>query len=87
MRPCHSASTTSMALTRWQILLFLVLGRRFRGKNKNCVKKETSGIQNLQERKEKGEFHLLVQEVRIFDHHYFFPLYRISPIKFKELLN
>ena len=39
-----------------------------------------------QERKEKGEFHLLVREMKVFDQQYFFQQFRMSPEKFEELL-
>ena len=36
------------------------------------------------ERKEKGEFHLLIRDMRLFDHRYFFQHFRRTP-KFEEL--
>ena len=40
----------------------------------------------FQERKQKGEFHLLINELRIHDHVYFFKYFRMSPTKYEELL-
>ena len=39
------------------------------------------------EREEKGEFHLLVQEMKLYDHAYFFKQFRMSPATFEQLLS
>ena len=41
--------------------------------------------QIFKERKEKGEFHTLVKETMLFDHEYFFRMFRMSPTKYEEL--
>ena len=38
------------------------------------------------ERKEKGEFHLLIKDMKLFDHQYFFQHFRMTPSRFEELL-
>ena len=40
-----------------------------------------------EERLEKGEFHLLVGDLRLHDHEYFFRCFRMSPSTFEELLS
>ena len=40
----------------------------------------------FQERKQKGEFHLLVEEMRLFDREYYFKYLRFSVSQFEELL-
>ena len=40
-----------------------------------------------EERLEKGEFHLLVRDLRLHDHEYFFRCFRMSPSTFEELLS
>ena len=39
------------------------------------------------ERLQKGEFHLLVRDLRLHDHEYFFRYFRMSPTMFEELLS
>ena len=41
----------------------------------------------FQDRHLKGEFHLLVNELRLFDHELFFVCFRMSPSTFEELLS
>ena len=75
-----------MALTRRQLLLVMILRRRLRKKNQNFVGR--LWVRKIyEERKEKGEFHLLIQEMKLFDHQYFYQQFRMSPPKFEELLN
>ena len=75
-----------MALTRRQLLLVMILRRRLRKKNQNFVGR--LWVRKIyEERKEKGEFHLLIQEMKLFDHQYFYQQCRMSPPKFEELLN
>ena len=38
------------------------------------------------ERKQKGEFHLLVQQAKMVDQELFFEMFRMGPLKFEELL-
>jgi len=76
-----------MALTRRQILLLMILRRKFRKKNQKFVQGRLWVRKIYQERKDKGEFHLLVQEMKLFDHQYFYQQFRMSPAKFEELLN
>ena len=38
------------------------------------------------EREEKGEYHHLVRELRLFDHELFFKMFRMNPMKYEELL-
>ena len=39
-----------------------------------------------QERNNKGEYHLLVKDLQLHDHEYFFRCFRMSPILFEQLL-
>ena len=39
------------------------------------------------ERKTKGEYHLLINEMKRFDKEYFFKNFLMSPTKFEELLS
>ena len=38
------------------------------------------------ERKEKGEYHLLVRQMMLHDKEFFFQCFRMSPTRFEELL-
>ena len=64
--------------------LLLLLKRRLEGKQK--YKKAVWVRKIFRERKQKGEFHLLINELRIHDHEYFFKYFRMSPSKYEELL-
>lgn len=41
----------------------------------------------FQERKRKGEFYLLVQDLRLYDEEYFFKYFRMSVMQYEELLS
>ena len=53
---------------------------KFKKKRKCWVRKI------YQDRIEKGEYHLLVKELRIHDREYFFRCFQMSPTLFEELL-
>ena len=55
-RTFHSANKTNMALSRRQILLLMILRRRFRKKHQNFVKGRLWVRRIYKERKSKGEF-------------------------------
>ena len=40
----------------------------------------------LEERTQKGEYHTLVKEMVLFDHEYFFKMFRMTPTTFEDLL-
>ena len=40
-----------------------------------------------QERKEKGEFHLLVKDLKLFEHSFFFKYFRMNPCTYEKLLS
>lgn len=67
-------------------MLLLLLRRRKRKEIELYGKKKCWVRRLYQERKEKGEFHLLVREMKVFDKPYFFQQFRMSPEKFEELL-
>ena len=43
--------------------------------------------QIFQEREEKSEYHVLVRELELYDHEYFFKMFRMSPEKFELVLS
>ena len=69
---------------RQQLLLLLILRSRLRQRNEKY--KKSFWVRPLfKERVRKGEFHLLVNEMKLFDHEYFFRNVRMSPETFKLL--
>ena len=77
-----------MALTRRQLLIVLLLRRRLKAKEVEVRKKKECWVRRLYtERTEKGEYHQLVREMKIFDKEYFFQHFRMGPEKFEEILS
>ncbi|XP_057304432.1 uncharacterized protein LOC130641579 [Hydractinia symbiolongicarpus] len=75
-----------MALTARQIILLLLLRRRMKRKNTRVAKRRFWVRQIYKERKIKGEYHLLVQDLKLFDRELFFRHFRMTPSKLEELL-
>ena len=76
---------TKMAMQNWrQIILILLLRRRIHRRNK--YKKAFWIRQIFAERKQKGEFHFLINDLKLFDHQFFFVQFRMLPSKLEELL-
>ncbi|CAB4045469.1 Hypothetical predicted protein, partial [Paramuricea clavata] len=67
------------------IICLLLLKRR--QKRLNRYKKRFSVRQIYAERKQKGEYHLLVKELMLHDQEYFFNSFRMSPTTFERLLS
>ncbi|CAB4030052.1 Hypothetical predicted protein [Paramuricea clavata] len=67
------------------IIRLLLLKRR--QKRLNRYKKRFSVRQIYAERKQKGEYHLLVKELMLHDQEYFFNCFRMSPTTFEQLLS
>ena len=73
-----------MLLLRNNLLRLLLLRRR--QKQRTRYKKRFWIRRIYAERQQKEEFHLLVKELSIFDHEYFFQCFRMSPGFLDELL-
>lgn len=71
-----------MAALNRRILLLIILRRRLMRKRnpKFWVRRI------YKDRKQKGEFHTLIQEAKVFDHQLFFKMFRMLPEKFETLL-
>ena len=61
---------------------------------KQCVARIPPLLPNIigiitvyRDRLEKGEFHMLVRNLRLHDHEYFFSCFCVSPLTFEELLS
>ena len=58
-----------------------------RNKERQKFKKRFWVRQIFFDRKRKCEFHLLVKDLKLFDHKIFFHQFRMTPSKLEELLN
>ena len=75
-----------MALTRKQIITLLILRRRVRRRSEQ--KKKRIWVRKLyQDRKEKGEYHLLIREMKLYDHALFYQQFRMTPSKYNHLFD
>ena len=71
-----------VAYSRWQVLLLLLLRRRrARGRKRTWVRKI-----NLK-RHERGEYHALIQEMRLSDQDSFYTYFRMTPTRYDQLLS
>ena len=67
-----------MAAINKKVLLLPILRRRLQqAKEKRTSRFWVRDIYKL--RKERGEFHSLVKEAALFEHEYFFKLFRMTP--------
>lgn len=74
-------------LKRKKFILLLLLRLRLRWKKARKYRKTQLMRKLFEEREEKSEFNILVRELQIFDHEYFFKSFRMSPTKFERLLS
>ena len=72
-------------LTRKEIIMLLILWRRIK-KRRMKNKKRFWVREILKERNTKGEYHLLIKELKLYDHEFFYKQFRITPTKYEELL-
>ena len=75
-----------MGLTRRQIVVLLLLRRRQRRRSKEKENKRIWVRKLCAERKEKGEYHLLIREMKLYDHMLFYQQFRMTPEKYEHLL-
>jgi len=76
------------ALNVRAILTILIIRRRMQRRKLKMKYKKKFWIRKIfEERKQKGEYHLLVKDMRLFDHHYFFKQFRMLPSKYEKLLS
>ena len=69
-----------------QLTLLLLLRRRiYADDGKNNPRRFWKRI-SFEERTQKGEYHTLVKEMMLFDHEYYFKMFRMTPITFENLL-
>ena len=73
-------------LLKKKYLLLLMLYRR-RQQRSSKYRKDFWIRRIFLERESKGLFHILVHELKIFDEAYFYRNFRMSPLRFEELLS
>ena len=76
-----------MALTKRQIIISLLIRRRERRRQERNMKtKKRVWVRQLyRERKEKGEYHLLIREMKSYDHMMFYQQFRMTPEQYENL--
>ena len=71
-----------------QTIIALLLRRRRQRREQLPVIQKRLWIRKIyQERKEKGEYHLLIRDMRLYDHSLFYQQFRMTPTKYEDLLN
>ena len=71
---------------RTLLLLTLIIKRRRQQMNVTHKYKKRFWVRKIfQERKLKGEYHLLVKDLKLFDHEFFFKQFRMLPNKYEKL--
>ena len=69
---------------RKKVLLLLILKKKLEKERKKKITRRYWVRKIFQERKTKGEFHLLIKDLKLFDNEYFFKYFRMSPNKFED---
>jgi len=69
-----------------KLILLLLLWRRICADDARKNSKRPWKRIIFEERAQKGEYHTLVRETMLFDHEYFFMMFRMTPAKFEDLL-
>ena len=72
----------TLLLKRLVLLKLILLKRRKKERQRRCWIRKI-----YMERCEKGEYHLLVRDLRLHDQEYFFRYFRMSPSTYEELLS
>ena len=72
-------------LLRWRVI-YAYYGTRVASKRLKQKRRKFWVRDLYRERDEKGEFNMLVQDLLLHDHEYFFQCFRMLPAKFEELL-
>ena len=70
---------------RKKLMLLLLLELKYEEENKK-IKHRMWVRKIFAERKQKGEFHLLVRDLKLHDDEYFLKYFRMSTVRFEELL-
>ena len=81
-----SVNRKLLLLRNLQLGLILVLRRRL--KHRMQIRRKRMWMRKLfVDRRAKGEYEILVKDLMLFDHLYFFKSFRMSPVRFEQLLS
>ena len=81
--PIMACKTSLLLLNKLNVLLLALIYRR--KKRMKEQRKRKMWVQKLfTERRTKGEFNILVKDLMLFDHFYFFRMFRMNPSRFEE---
>ena len=78
---------TSLQLLNKINVLLLALICRLKKRRKQQRRRKMWVRKLCTERRTKGEFYILVQDLMLFDHFYFFQMFRMNPSRFEKLLS
>ena len=76
-----------LQILKLSILSILLLHRQKRNRGIVSRKKRMWIRKLFQERRSKGLYNVLVKDLMLFDHEYFFKAFKMSPTRFEELLS
>ena len=65
-------------------VLLLILKKKLEKERKKKITRRYWVRKIFDERKTKGEFHLLIKDLKLFDNEYVFKYFRMSPNKFED---
>ena len=76
------------AVNKRFLLLCILLRRRQQRRKKQQKYKKSIWVRKIfQERQWASEYYLLIEELKLYDHKFFFKQFRMLPSKFEELLS
>ena len=73
-------------LKNLKLVISIILIRRIQ--RRRVIKKKRMWVRKLfAERRTKGAYHMLIKDLMLFDHYYFFKSFRMNPTRFEQLLS
>ena len=78
--------SSESAITAWQLILSELYRLHFKRRNNSIERKRFWMRQFFMERHSKGELHVLVNELKVFNHEFFFKKFRITFEKLENFL-
>ena len=81
------ARCKELQLLELELSVLLTLRRKEQGEKLITKYRKKMWVRKIfKERQEKGEYHILVKDLQLFDAEYFFKTFRMTVPKFEELL-
>ena len=82
------AAFHKLVLLQKRILILTILRRRVKKYKRDDKYRKRMWVRDLfKQREEKGEYNILIRDMRLFDSEFFFRCFRMSPTTFEELLS